>query len=148
MEFIIYISPVRMYGKPDVGIGVHEVVVQLVKRLVNHHASIDIDGNHRVGELEGVVAHVVQNPDDILDSFEAGIFRNVVDIPCFALQFLVVGYQQVMDIWLRVFDFPDGFIIVKDALDNSVLVHFTRRLDFLCRLTFWWCVCGTYQTPQ
>lgn len=137
-----------MYGKPDVGIGVHKVVVQLVKRLVNHHARIDIDGNHRVGELEGVVAHVVQNPDDILDSFEAGIFRNVVDIPCLALQFLVVGYQQVMDIWLRVLDFPDGFIIAKDALDNSVLVHFTRRLDFLCRLTFWWCVCGTYQTPQ
>jgi hypothetical protein len=95
-----------------------------------------------------MVSDIVENADEILAVFKARVFRNVVDIPCLALQFLAVGYQHVMDIGLGMLDFPDGFIVVQDTLNYSVPVHFTRRLDFLYRLTAWWCVCGTYQTPQ
>ena len=148
MEFVVNIRPVRVYGKTDVGIGVDKVFIQLVQRLVNHHACVDIDGNTRVGKVERMVADIVQNPDDIVDSVEARVFRNMVDIPCLALQFLAVGYQQVMNLGLRMLDFPYWVIVVQDTLDDSVLVHFTRRLVFLYSLTAWWSVCGTYQTPQ
>lgn len=148
MEFVIDARPVRVYGNTYVGTGVDEVFIQLVKRLFNQHARIDVDGNAGVGKLERMIADIVQNPDDIIDSFKARVFRYVVDIPCLALQLPVVRYQQVMYVALRILDFPHGFIVVQDTLDDSVLVHFTGRLYFLDRLTTWWCVCGTCQTPQ
>ena len=148
MEFVIDARPVRVYGNAYVGTGVDEVFIQLVKRLLNQHACIDVDGNVRVGKLERMVADIVQNADDIIDSVKAWVFRYVVDIPGLALQLTVVRYQQVMYVALRVLDFPYWFIVVQDTLNDSVPVHFAGRLGFLGRLTTWRCVCGTCQTPQ
>ena len=148
IEFLVHVRPVRMYGEPDIRIGVDKVLVELVQRLVYHHAGVDVYGHCGVRKLERVVADVVQYPYHVVDSRQARVFGNVVYIPGLALHSLVVGYQQVMDIGLGVLDFPQWLIAFEDTLDDSVLVHFARRLGFLDRLTTWLCVCGTYQTPQ
>ena len=148
MKFIVDIRPVRMDGKPYIRVGVYEVFIQLVQRLVNQHACVDIDCHVCVGEFKRMITDIVKNAYKILYFVEARVFRNVVDIPCLALQFLAVGYQQVMNLWFSMLDFSYWFIVVQDTLNDSVLVHFTWRLNFLDRLTTLWCVCGTCQTPQ
>ena len=137
-----------MYRQADIGLGIDKVLIQLRQGLVYLHAGIHVDGHVGIGKLERMVADVVKDTYRIVDVRKARVFRNVVDIPCLAFQLLAVRYHQVMDIAAGILHFPDQVISAEDTLDYSVLVHFTRRLDFLGRLTWLLCVCGTCQKPQ